>query len=67
MAENPEQASPDLLRTTVQAFARALMGADADAICAGPCTGRARGLDELHQGGYFPDWLLERRRRVERR
>ena len=31
--EQLEQASPDLLRSMVQAFAEALMGAQADAIC----------------------------------
>jgi putative transposase len=33
MHEQLEQASPDLLRSMVQAFAEALMGAQADAIC----------------------------------
>jgi hypothetical protein len=36
--DNPVQASPDLLPAMVQAFAEALMGADADA-CAGRRTG----------------------------
>jgi transposase-like protein len=31
--ENLEQASPDVMRAMVQAFAGALMGAEADAIC----------------------------------
>ena len=34
--DNPVAASPDLLRAMVQAFAEALMGADADAICGAP-------------------------------
>jgi transposase-like protein len=34
--DNPVQASPDLLRAMVQAFAEALMGADADALCGAP-------------------------------
>ena len=33
MHEQLEQASPDLLRSMVQMFAEALMGAQADAIC----------------------------------
>ena len=31
--ENLEQASPDLLRAMVKAFAEALMGAEADVLC----------------------------------
>jgi hypothetical protein len=34
--ENLEQASPDLLRAMLQAFAEALMGAEADAVCGAP-------------------------------
>ena len=34
--DNPVQASPDVLRAMVQAFAEALMGADADALCGAP-------------------------------
>ena len=34
--DNPVAASPDLLRAMVQAFAEALMGADADALCGAP-------------------------------
>jgi len=34
--DNPVQVSPDLLRAMVQAFAEALMGADADALCRAP-------------------------------
>ena len=34
--ENLEQASPDLLRAMVKAFAEALMGAEADAACVAP-------------------------------
>ena len=33
MAEQLSQASPDLLRAMLQAFAEALMSADADAVC----------------------------------
>jgi hypothetical protein len=33
MSEQLSQASPDLLRNMVQAFAEALMSADADAVC----------------------------------
>jgi putative transposase len=36
VGENLEQANPDLLRAMVQAFAEALMGAEADAICGAP-------------------------------
>ena len=86
--DNPVQASPDLLRAMVQAFAEALMGADADAICGAPYgqpsadrvnyrngyrqrrwDTRAGTIDlaipKLRAGSYFPEWLLERRRRSE--
>ena len=88
MTEQLSQASPDLLRQMVQAFAEALMSADADAVC-GAGYGkrhpdrnntrngyRHRGWDtragsidlavpKLREGSYFPEWLLERRRRAE--
>jgi putative transposase len=88
LEEQLGQASPDLLRSMVQTFAEALMGAEADAVC-GAAYGersseranirngyRRRGWDtqagsidlaipKLRQGSYFPDWLLERRRRAE--
>jgi putative transposase len=86
--ENLEQAGPDLLRAMVQAFAEALMGAEADAACGAPYgqaseepvnyrngyrqrrwDTRAGSIDlaipKLRQGSYFPEWLLERRRRAE--
>jgi len=88
LQERLAQASPDLLRSMVQTFAEALMGAEADAVC-GAAYGerssdrantrngyrrrtwdtRAGSIDlaipKLRQGSYFPDWLLERRRRAE--
>src|SRR6516162_7130210 len=88
LEEQLAQASPDLLRSMVQTFAEALMGAEADAVC-GAAYGersaertnirngyrrrdwdtRAGTIDlaipKLRQGSYFPDWLLERRRRAE--
>jgi putative transposase len=88
LEERLAQASPDLLRSMVQTFAEALMGAEADAVC-GAAYGersdertnirngyRRRDWDtragsislaipKLRQGSYFPDWLLERRRRAE--
>jgi putative transposase len=88
LAEQIEQADPDLLRAMVKTFAEALMGADADAAC-GAAYGqrspertnrrngyrsrswdtRAGSMDlavpKLREGSYFPDWLLERRRRAE--
>jgi putative transposase len=36
VGENLEQASPDLLQTMLQAFAEALMSAEADAVCGAP-------------------------------
>jgi putative transposase len=86
--ENLETVSPDLLRAMVQAFAEALMGAEADAICGAPYgqvsdervnhrngyrqrrwDTRAGTIDlaipKLRAGSYFPEWLLERRRRSE--
>jgi putative transposase len=38
--DNPVTASPDLLRAMVQAFAEALMGANADALCGAPPSAR---------------------------
>ena len=86
--EQLESASPDLLRAMVKAFAEALMGAEADAVCGAPYGQvsedrvnyrngyRDRRWDtragtfelaipRLRAGSYFPDWLLERRRRSE--
>src|SRR5690242_2340381 len=86
--EQLESASPDLLRAMVKAFAEALMGAEADAVCGAPYgqpsedrvnyrngyrqrrwDTRAGTIDlaipKLRQGSYFPEWLLERRRRSE--
>jgi putative transposase len=34
--DHPAAASPDLLRAMVEAFAEALMGAEADALCGAP-------------------------------
>ena len=85
---DPAAASPDLLRAMVQAFAEALMGADADALCGAPYgqpsadrvnyrngyrqrrwDTRAGTIDlaipKLRAGSYFPEWLLERKRRAE--
>lgn len=36
VGEKLERASPDLLRAMVKAFAEALMGAEADAMCGAP-------------------------------
>ncbi len=89
VSEHLERAEPDLLRSMLQAFVEALMGAEADAICGAPYGARspertssrngyrARGWDtrtgsvelalpKLRTGSYFPDWLLEKRRRAER-
>ena len=86
--DHPAAASPDLLRAMVQAFAEALMGAEADAICGAPYgqpseqrvnyrngyrqrrwdtrTGTIDlAIPKLRAGSYFPEWLLERRRRSE--
>ena len=84
------EAEPDLLREMVKhASPRALMGAEADALCGAafrersdervnrrngyrerPFDTRAGTIDlavpKLRSGSYFPDWLLERRRRAER-
>jgi putative transposase len=88
LQEQLAQASPDLLRSMVQTFAEALMGAEADAVCgagygerSGERTNTRNGyrrrdwdtragsislaIPKLRQGSYFPDWLLERRRRAE--
>lgn len=88
MTEQLSQASPDLLRSMLQAFVEALMSADADAVCGAGYGQRSpdrsntrngyrhRGWDtrtgsidlaipKLREGSYFPEWLLERRRRAE--
>jgi putative transposase len=86
--EHLATASPDVLRELVEAFANALMSAEADAICGAPYgepsperVNRRNGyrdrpwdtragsiglrVPKLRAGSYFPDWLLERRRRAE--
>ena len=88
LEEQLAQASPDLLRSMVQTFAGALMGAEADAVCGAGYGERSEertntrngyrrrewdtragsislAIPKLRQGSYFPDWLLERRRRAE--
>jgi transposase-like protein len=88
LEEQLAQASPDLLRSMVQTFAEALMGAEADAVCGAAYGERSNqrtntrngyrrrawdtragtvdlAIPKLRQGSYFPDWLLERRRRAE--
>ena len=88
LEEQLAQASPDLLRSMVQTFAEALMGAEADAVCGAAYGERSQertnirngyrrrewdtragtidlAIPKLRQGSYFPDWLLERRRRAE--
>ncbi len=89
VSEHLERAEPDLLRSMLQAFVEALMGAEADAICGAPYGARSPertnsrngyrarewdtrtgsvelALPKLRTGSYFPDWLLEKRRRAER-
>ncbi len=77
--EQLDNAAPDLLRHLLGTFIDAPMGAEADALCGEdrvnvgngyrhrPSDTRAGTLDvaipELRSGIYFPDWLLERRRR----
>src|ERR1700740_1769206 len=88
LEEQLAQASPDLLRSMVQTFAEALMGAEADAVCGAGYGERSEerastrngyrrrdwdtragsislAIPKLRHGSYFPDWLLERRRRAE--
>ena len=88
LEEQLAQASPDLLRSMVQSFAEALMGAEAEAVCGAGYGERSQertntrngyrrrewdtragsitlAIPKLRQGSYFPDWLLERRRRAE--
>ena len=89
LEEQVAQASPDLLRSMVQSFAEALMGAEADAVCGAGYGERSDqrtntrngyrrrewdtragtvelAIPKLRQGSYYPEWLLERRRRAER-
>jgi len=56
--EQLSQASPDLLRELLTLFINTLMSAEADAVC-----GAAYGTTSPT---YFPEWLLERRKRAER-
>jgi putative transposase len=88
LEEQLAQASPDLLRSMVQTFAEALVGAEADAVCGAGYGERSDqrtntrngyrrrerdtragsislAIPKLRAGSYFPDWLLERRRRAE--
>ncbi len=88
LEEQLGQASADLLRSMVQTFAEALMGAEADAVCGAGYGERSEeradsrnryrhrewdtragstglAIPKLRHGSYFPDWLLERRRRAE--
>jgi putative transposase len=89
LSEHLERAEPDLLRSLLQTFVEALMGAEADALCGAPYGTRSPertnsrngyrprewdtragtidlAIPKLRAGSYFPDWLLERRRRAER-
>jgi putative transposase len=86
--EHLAEAHPDVLRSLLETFVEALMGAEVDAICGAdyrhPSPERTNrrngyrqrpwdtrvgtielGIPKLRQGTYFPDWLLERRRRSE--
>ena len=88
LGEALAEASPDLMRSLLQATINALLSADADAVVGAeygrPTPGRMtqrngyrhRDLDtrvgtidvavpKLRQGSYFPEWLLERRKRSE--
>lgn len=88
IAQQVEDAHPDVLKTMVKSFAEALMNAEADAACgaeygtrSGERANRRNGyrsrdwdtragsielaIPKLRSGSYFPDWLLERRRRAE--
>jgi len=88
LREHLEEAHPDVLRSLIETFVEALMGAEVDAICGAdyrhPSPERTNrrngyrqrpwdtrvgtielGIPKLRQGTYFPDWLLERRRRSE--
>ena len=76
LSEQLEQASPDLMRQMLTTFINALMSAEAEAVCGaeyGQISAdrtnsrngyRHRDFD-TRTGTYFPDWLLERRRRAE--
>lgn len=84
-----EEHGEDLLQEMVKAFAQAMMGAQADALCGAEYGTRSPervnhrngyrkrawdtrvgtldlAIPKLRQGGYFPDWLLEPRRRAEK-
>jgi len=86
--EHLTEAHPDLVRSLLETFPEALMGAEVDAICgaayhhASPERSNRRtryrqrpwdtrvgtielGIGKLRQDTYFPDWLLERRRRSQ--
>ena len=88
LGEALAEASPDLMRSLLQATINALLSADADAVVGAewgrPSPTRSaqrngyrhRDLDtrvgtidvaipKLRKGSYFPEWLLERRKRSE--
>ena len=89
LAEQLDQASPDLLRSMLQTFVNTLLSAEADAVCgagygevSAERVNRRNGyrhrdfdtrtgtldvaIPKLRQGSYFPEWLLERRKRAEK-
>lgn len=88
VAQQVEEAHPDVLKAMVKSFAEALMNAEADAACGAGYGQRSAqranrrngyrprdwdtragsielAIPKLRSGSYFPDWLLERRRRAE--
>ena len=62
--DNAAAASPDLLRAVVQAFAEALMGAEADAVCGAPY-GQPSADRVNYRNGYRPRRWDTRARTIE--
>jgi putative transposase len=56
LEEKLAQASPDLLRSMVQTFAEALMGAEADAECGAAYGERSQERTNIRNGSRRRDW-----------
>jgi putative transposase len=56
MAEHVERAEPDLLRSMLKSFVRALMSAEADAICGAPYGARSPERTNPRNGYRAREW-----------
>ena len=56
LAEQPAEASPDLLRSMLATFVEALMGAEADAVCGAPFGARSAERTNTRNGYRLRPW-----------